>query len=440
MQQEPARAIASTAETTIALLERVLPAERSFAVRLWDGTTVPPPSGPVADPPATIVLTHEGALPSMLQLPVDVSVGEAYLRGDVDVEGDLESAFEFLDHAELALSPSDWMGIAADAAKLRRHLAGSRGAGPVARVAARMRGRMHSRDRDRQAITHHYDVSNAFYALCLDARMVYSCGYFPTPHASLDEAQEAKLELICRKLRLKPGERLLDIGCGWGALPLYAAERFGVEAHGITLSEKQLELARARAADAGLADRVTYELRDYRDLDGTFDKIASVGMAEHVGREKLPVYFGEAFAHLRPGGLMLNHAISRGPVGAAVDERVISGEFMRRYVFPDGEILPLWQSLEAAEGAGFEVRDVEDLREHYAATLRAWVANLERRWSDAVEEAGRDRTRLWRLYMAGSAHRFAAGHLAIHQALLAKPDAHGRVELPRTRADLYARA
>jgi cyclopropane-fatty-acyl-phospholipid synthase len=331
------------------------------------------------------------------------------------------------------VSPLEWIRIAADAAKVQ-----ARGGGLVAGVAARLRGRVHSRERDRQAIAHHYDVSNDFYALFLDARMVYSCGYFPNGDETLDRAQEAKLDLICRKLRLQPGERFLDIGCGWGALAIHAAERFGVTSTGVTLSQKQLDLARQRARDAGLEERVRFELRDYRDVAGQFDKIASIGMAEHVGRETLPTYFRTAYEHLAPGGLMLNHAIHRGPIRSEVDGRVVSGEFMRRYVFPDGEILPLWQSLEAAESAGFEVRDVEDLREHYAQTLRAWVRNLEARWDDAVRVAGPERARLWRVYMAGSAHRFAAGHLAIHQALHAKPDVRGRAHVPRTRADLYA--
>lgn len=424
---------ATTAAATASLLERVLPRERAFAVRLWDGTTLEPAGEVRADPPATIVLTNPDAVAEMFQLPIDVHLGEAFLRGDLEVEGDIEAAFEFLDHAEVRVSPMDWIRIAADAAKL-----GAGPSGPLEAIAARLRGDTHTPERDRQAITHHYDVSNDFYACFLGAEMVYSCAYWPPGVGTLDEAQRAKHDLICRKLRLRPGERFLDIGCGWGALAIHAAERCGARAVGVTLSEKQLDLARRRAREAGLDDRVSFELRDYRDLDGEYDKIASIGMAEHVGREQLPAYYRAAFERLAPRGAMLNHAIQRGPLRSDADERVVSGEFMRRYVFPDGEILPLWRSLEAAEGAGFEVRDVEDLREHYAETLRAWVGNLEARWDDAVAAAGEERARLWRLYMAGSAHRFSVGHLAIHQSLLAKPDARGRVGVPRTRDDLYA--
>lgn len=421
------------ADATISLLERVLPSERAFAVRLWDGTTLPGSDAGDGDPAATIVLTNPDAVAEMFQLPIDVHLGEAFLRGDLEVEGDIEAAFEFLDHAEVRVSPLDWVRIAADAAKL-----GVGPSGPLEAIAARLRGAEHTPDRDRQAITHHYDVSNDFYACFLGAEMVYSCAYWPQGVTTLDEAQRAKHDLICRKLRLRPGERLLDIGCGWGALAIHAAERFGARAVGVTLSEKQLDVARRRARDAGLDDRAVFELHDYRDLDGEYDKIASVGMAEHVGREQLPAYYRSAFERLAPGGAMLNHAIQRGPLRSEADARVVSGEFMRRYVFPDGEILALWRSLEAAEDAGFEVRDVEDLREHYAETLRAWVANLESRWDEAVAAAGDERARLWRLYMAGSAHRFAAGHLAIHQSLLAKPDPRGRAGLPRTREDLCA--
>jgi len=424
---------ARLADTTVSLLNRVLPPERDFAVRLWDGTTLPAATAEDGARRATLVLTNPDAVAEMFQLPIDVHLGEAFLRGDLEVEGDIEAVFAFLDHAEVRVSTSDWIRIAADAAKL-----GAGRAGPVAALAAHLRGTAHSPDRDRQAITHHYDVSNDFYACFLGARMAYSCAYWPQNVEDLDEAQDAKHDLICRKLRLRPGERLLDIGCGWGGLAIHAADRYGAHAVGATLSEKQVDDARRRAREAGLEGRVSFELRDYRDLDGAYDKIASVGMAEHVGRDQLPTYYRAAFDRLVPGGAMLNHAIQRGPLRSEADDRVVSGEFMRRYVFPDGEILPLWQSLEAAEGAGFEVRDVEDLREHYAETLRAWVRNLEARWDEAVAAASPERARLWRVYMAGSAHRFASGHLAIHQCLLAKPDARGRAGVPRTRHDLYA--
>lgn len=414
---------------TLSLLERVLPASRSFAVRLWDETTLPATSGP---PRATLVLKGSDTLGRMLTPPLDLAVGEAYLRGDFEVEGNMEAVFEAAEALRLHHFPLDWASAAQEAATLRKH-AHPR---PVA-LATRLHGRRHSRTRDRQAIRHHYDVSNAFYKLWLDGRMVYSCAYFPEGTETLDAAQEAKLELICRKLRLKRGERLLDIGSGWGGLVIYAAQRYGAHALGITLSERQVEEARARVRAAGLEDRVRIEGLDYRDLEGTFDKIASVGMAEHVGREKLDTYFRTAWDRLKPGGLMLNHAISRGPRTLQSLDGLVSGEFTQRYVFPDGEILPLWESLQTAETQGFEVRDVEDLREHYALTLRRWVKNLEASWVEAVREAGPERARLWRLFLSASAYQFACGYLSVHQALLAKPDARGRVALPPSRADLY---
>jgi cyclopropane-fatty-acyl-phospholipid synthase len=414
-------------ELTLSLLERILPEERTVAVRLWDGSVLPATVQPAR---ATLVLAQSDTLGRMLTPPIDLSAGEAFIRGDFDIEGDIEAAFEILTTLDLRFSPLDWLRLARDAAALGKHGR----AGPLA-LAARLRGR--DKERDRLAIAYHYDVSNRFYELWLDRRMVYSCAYFPTGGETLDEAQEAKLELICRKLRLKPGERLLDIGCGWGGLVVYAAERYGVSALGVTVSQKQHEEASARVAAAGLEDKVSIKLRDYRELDGEFDKIASVGMAEHVGGDHLPTYFKVVWRCLRPGGLMLNHAISAGPAPPQGSGKAMSGEFAKRYVFPNGEILPLWRTLKDAEEAGFEARDVEDLREHYRATLRCWTKNLERRWDEAVGEVGLELARLRKLFLNVAAFQFAAGHVAIHQALLAKPDAYGRVELPPSRADLY---
>jgi cyclopropane-fatty-acyl-phospholipid synthase len=267
--------------------------------------------------------------------------------------------------------------------------------------------------------------------------MVYSCAYFPEGDEDLDTAQEKKLEHIARKLRLAPGERLLDIGAGWGGLVLFAAERYGVRAVGVTVAEQQVRYARDQVRRRGLEGRVEVRPEDYREVRGRFDKIASVGMAEHVGRANLPEYFRTAYANLEPGGLMLHHVITRGPVPGRFPGELASGEFLRRYVFPDGEILPLWTHLQAAEAAGFEVRDVEDWREHYAVTLRHWVRRLNARFAEAAAEVGEARARLWRLYMSVSAYQFAAGHLAVHQVLLAKPDGRGQVPLPRSRAWIY---
>lgn len=413
-------------EAALSLLERVLPQERSFAVNLWEQAVLPAGSSPEK---ATLLIRSPEALGRMFQPPLDLSLGESFLRGDLEVEGDLEAVFAAVEGVTPRLSVLQLPTLLKDLAALRRQ-AGST-------LAARLRGAPHSKARDRAAIQHHYDISNAFYRLWLDERMVYSCAYFPTGSETLDQAQEAKLEHVCKKLRLERGERFLDVGCGWGGLVIYAARRYGVEALGITLSQRQLEEARARVKRAGLEGRVRVELLDYREVEGLFDKVASVGMAEHVGRENLPAYFRAAWKCLRPGGLMLHHVITQGPVVLAAEKSLASGAFMKRYVFPDGEILPLWHNLQAAESVGFEVRDVEDLREHYALTLRQWIRNLEARWGEAAAEVGLERARLWRLYMAASAHQFAYGHLSVHQTLLARPGERGHVPLPPSRADLY---
>jgi cyclopropane-fatty-acyl-phospholipid synthase len=265
--------------------------------------------------------------------------------------------------------------------------------------------------------------------------MVYSCGYFRSPDDSLDLAQEQKLDLICRKLRLKSGERLLDIGCGWGALIIHAARHYGVQALGITLSQAQAQLAAERIRQAGLQDRCRAEVRDYRDVtqEDAFDKIVSVGMFEHVGERMLPEYFARAFRLLRPGGVFLNHGIAESPFKPRRGD-----SFVNRYVFPDGELLPLHVTLRAAEQAGWEVRDVESLRQHYALTLDHWVRRLEANADDARRIVGDIHYRIWRLYMTGGAHRFRANWMSVFQTLLSKPD-RGLSAVPLTREDWYRR-
>lgn len=417
------------ATRTLQLLESLLPAERSFDIHLWNGDVMPATVLPVR---ATLVLNEPDVLARMLQPPLDMSAGEAYLRGDFDIKGDVGAIMDAIDDLTVRRSPAEWF-------KLARQLSAQAGSPLKAlAAAARITGRKHSRQRDRQAIEHHYDVSNDFYKLWLDERMVYSCAYFETGTETLDEAQAAKLDLICRKLQLQPGDRLLDIGCGWGGLLIYAAQNYGVTGVGVTLSSQQVDEARQRIAAADLHEQIEVKLLDYRDLTESFDKIVSVGMAEHVGAEKLPDYFQVAWTHLQPGGLMLNHAISRGPVKQHGNEGLVTGEFVQRYVFPDGEILPLWQQLQGAETAGFEVRDVEDLREHYARTLGCWVENLEANWNEALTEVTESQARLWRLYMSISGYYFGRGYLAVHQSLLARPDPQGQVALPLRRYWLEA--
>jgi len=402
---------------------------RDFAVRLWDGTVWP---AETAEPAFTWVIRRPGALRRMFRgWDTDVHLGEAYVCGDFDVEGHLEAAFRTGDWLlRGGVGRLDALRLAVDA----RRLPADDDDRPD--PAAHLHGKVHSRSRDRQAISFHYDRSNEFYALWLDRRMAYSCAYFERADMDLDTAQERKLDLVCRKLRLHPGQSLLDIGCGWGSLVMHAAERYGVDATGITLSERQAEFAARQIAAAGLAERCRVRVQDYRDLreDERFDRIASIGMVEHVGGPKLPEYFAAAWRLLRPGGAFLNHGIT----WRAAESRLAGETFDARFVFPDGRLTTLHAVLRPAEECGFEVRDVESLREHYALTLRHWVRRLEARYDETLRHVDEPTRRIWRLYMAGAAHAFAVGRINVHQTLLVKPD-DGRSGMPLTRADWYAR-
>jgi cyclopropane-fatty-acyl-phospholipid synthase len=420
------------------------PGGRDFAVRYWDGVVEAGRSTPA---PFTLRLERPGALRRMLLPPNELSIIEAYLSGDVDIDGRVEDAATLGDAINRRVRSARTLAsivrhvLALPKSDAAREVRAARAERSVERV-----GGQHEKERDRAAVRYHYDIGNDFYALWLDERMVYSCAWFETPDTPLDDAQLAKLELICRKLRLRPGERLLDVGCGWGALVIHAARQHGVTALGITLSEEQAKVARERIAAAGLSDRVRVEIRDYRDLPqgATFDKIASVGMVEHVGVPKLPLYFAALHRVLAPRGLLLNHGIVS--VGAArphgwrdrVEARLWRrNAFIEQYVFPDGQLGPLHAVIAAAEGAGFETRDVESLREHYAITLRHWTSRLTANAARAIEIAGERTFRTWRLYMAASAHAFAAGSINVVQTLLSKPDQTGASGLPLTRADIY---
>jgi cyclopropane-fatty-acyl-phospholipid synthase len=398
---------------------------RDFSIELWDGSR--------------IAATHEerfalrfvvpGALRTAFSPPVELSAGRAFAAGLVDVDGDLELAIERLAEAVAALNPLRAQRLV----RLLRRM--PRAALPLLRE-ARLHGRLHSRARDRAAIGFHYDQPVDFYRTFLDRELVYSCAYYDEGVESVDEAQLAKLDYTLRKVRLRPGERLLDIGCGWGALVIRAAQRFGAIALGITLSRKQYEEAKQRVELASLGDRARIELRDYRELRGErFDKIVSIGMFEHVGRARLPAYFRAAYDALRPGGLFLNHGIADE---SKTHKGGRSSGFMGRFIFPDGELVAVADALRIAERSGFEVRDIENLREHYARTLRAWIANLERNRAAAVAAAGEQSYRAWRLYLAGSAQGFRVGRMGVFQSLLARPRGDGHVELPPTRRDLYA--
>jgi cyclopropane-fatty-acyl-phospholipid synthase len=404
-------------------------------VRLWNGAMWPD-----ARPrEAILVLNHPGALSQMLLPATEVGLAEAYLHHDFDIEGNIEVAFEIGDF--LLAHLGDWktkLKIGGSLVTLPQRDGRSTMRNAARQLLPRIRGRKHSPERDRRAVTFHYDVSNDFYRLWLDRRMVYSCAYFQSPNDDLDTAQEQKLDYICRKLRLRPGQRLLDIGCGWGALIIYAAKHFGVCADGITLNEPQAKWARARIEETGLDSQMEIELRDYRDLAAEdaelYDAIVSVGMAEHVGRERLRNYFAQAYRVLKPGGVFLNQAIGEDIVSRP-DNR--GGSFIEQYVFPDGDIPPLSIMLAAAESAGFEIRDVENLRQHYALTSRHWLRRLEAHHDEALRFVDETTYRVWRLYTAGSAHGFQRGHMAVYQTLLAKPGTAGRVDLPLRRDDWY---
>lgn len=429
---------------TLSILNKALAryGPRDFAIRLWDGTSVP--SDPGQETRFTLVLNTPYVLRRMLLPPNELSLGEAYLDGDWDVEGDVLAAMRLGDvFEELALGLGDIIGLARQVMMLPKEPRIESHGNGQASGAPELQGTEHSKDRDRKAVTYHYDKGNDFFRLFLDRKMLYSCAYFHTGDETLDDAQEAKLEHLCRKLRLKAGERLLDIGCGWGALIAYAAERFGVDATGITLSQPQADLANQRIAEAGLSGRCRAIVLDYRDLGrlDQFDKIVSVGMVEHVGKAKLPEYFRVAYDSLKPGGVFLNHGITAaaGKIAGGLMDRYLfhRGAFIRKYIFPDGELIPVGDTLGIAERAGFEVRDVESLREHYALTLEHWVRRLEANQEEVRSLVSDRGYRMWRLYMAGCSHAFTSARLSIHQSLLSKPDARGNGGLPWTREDLY---
>lgn len=368
--------------------------------------------------------------------PVDLA--DAYFRGLIDIDGDLYAALSLKQYFQsLRLDWRDRIGLLTDAMRLAP--TGQSGAGSVHLLFDRSRRRFenrHSKFEDQAAISFHYDVSNDFYRLWLDRQMVYSCAYFSRPSETLDAAQSNKLEHICRKLRLNYGDRLLDIGCGWGALICWAAQHHGVTAHGITLSQRQFDYASERIRRKGLVNRVSVELLDYRDLPVTssYDKVASVGMFEHVGLANLPEYFRVVMRVLRPGGLFLNHGITHAEDGW---NKTIETEFINRYIFPNGELDRLSNIQLGMERSGFEIHDVEGLRPHYALTLRHWAQRLDAHKDAALRCVDETTFRAWRLYLAACALEFESGGTGIYQILASKPDA-GRWPLPLTRADLYA--
>jgi cyclopropane-fatty-acyl-phospholipid synthase len=394
-------------------LERVVGGDLPIAIRCYDGSSLGPPDAATA-----VVVRSPDAVRRIVQSPGELGFSRAYVAGDIDIEGDVFAALALRDRfANTRLRARDVLEIlrAAGPSALR----------PLAPPPeeARLRGRRHSKARDAAAIAHHYDLSNDFYRLLLGPSMTYSCAVWSDDTATLEDAQWAKHELVARKLDLAPGTRLLDIGSGWGSMVLHAAQEHGARAVGVTISRNQHDLATKRVAEAGLVDRVDVRLQDYRDVDdGPYDAVSSIGMFEHVGLARLREYFERIHALLRPGGRLLNHAIGRPAHMAHGRGRAATkaNAFIDRYVFPDGELHELGTVVSAMQHAGFEVRHVESLREHYALTLRRWVANLEARWDDAVDDVGSARARVWRLYLAGSALAFEADRTQVHQVLATK--------------------
>jgi cyclopropane-fatty-acyl-phospholipid synthase len=414
------------------------------AVRFWDGSCLPgtSPKGNGDEPPV-VVATAPRALAHLLHRPDQVGLARAWVDGSLTVPGDLEDVLALRrSMPSVRLSPRDRVRLAATAALAagprvlltppRPSIEASVGRRRALGRGDRGGGRRHSLARDRTAVRHHYDVSNEFYRLVLGPTMVYSCAYFSSPDDTLDEAQERKLDLICRKLHLQAGERLLDIGSGWGSLLIHAAAHYGVRAVGVTLSDPQARLARERVRAHGLHDRVEIRVADYRQLrDGPYEKIASVGMYEHVGRAELARYVGCVNKLLAPGGLFLNHGIVR-----LYSEEPPADTFISRYVFPDGELHPVGALIDELAVAKLEVRDLESLREHYPLTLRRWVSNLQARRDEAIRIAGSQRERAWTLYMLASAQAFETGEISVYQVLSARGG--GPHTLPLDRSQLLS--
>jgi len=407
----------------------------NIAVQLWDGTTLDFGSGA----PDVSLIFHDPHLFRDLILYRDpLRLAEAYFNGGLEIQGDLYKALELKDHLQsLTFSASEKVNYLLTALTLGGKSSGGNGTtvakshSGISRLLHR-----HSKTSDSKAIAFHYDVSNEFYKIWLDEQMVYSCAYFESAEDGLDRAQQNKMEHLCRKLRLRSGEKLLDIGCGWGALICWAARHHGVHAHGITLSHEQYEYCQMKIKQAGLEDKVTVELKDYRDLQGEarYDKIVSVGMFEHVGLKNLPHYFDIARRLLKPGGLFLNHGITHDREGWG---KSLSTRFINRYVFPDGELDTVSNVQRAMEGVGYEILDVESLRSHYAMTLRHWVKRLEARKTEALKLVPRSAYRVWRLYMAACALQFEEGGIGVYQ-ILAASKSNGLNSVPLTRRDLYA--
>ncbi|MGW2089622.1 class I SAM-dependent methyltransferase [Streptomyces sp. NPDC001880] len=432
--------MADAALRLTALAEELLGEKLPVRIRAWDGSESGPPGAPV------LVIRNRRALRRLLWKPGELGLARAWVAGELDIEGDLYEALDLMaaliwergSDTEDAVHPVRDPKARAFAKGLLR-LAGPWPPPPAPPEEVRRRtGSLHTRRRDKEAISHHYDVGNDFYELVLGPSMVYSCAYWEDG-GSLEDAQRDKLDLVCRKLALKKGDRLLDVGCGWGSMAIHAAREYGARVTGVTLSVEQAAFARKRIAQEGLTDRIEIRVQDYRDVrDGPYDAISSIGMAEHVGAVRFREYADDLYALLKPGGRLLNHQIARRPEKDEAAYHV--DDFIDAYVFPDGELAPVGRTVAILEEAGFEARDVESIREHYALTLRRWVANLEKQWDRAVRMTSAGRARVWRLYMAASALSFEHNKIGVNQILVVRPAEGGVSRMPLRARDWTASA
>ncbi|GAA3470119.1 class I SAM-dependent methyltransferase [Nonomuraea roseola] len=406
------------------IFEKIVGPNSNIAFMAYDGSKAGPDGSDV-----TIEVKSPIAVAYLAQAPGELGLARAYVSGHIDVHGDMYTLLdrmwnittndltlaEKLD-AVRALGPKPLlMRVPPPPQEMRRST--------LARLGSR-----HAKQRDAEAIHHHYDVSNRFYEWVLGPSMAYTCAVFPREDATLEEAQYTKFDLVARKLDLKPGMRLLDVGCGWGGMVMHAAREYGVKALGVTLSKQQAEWAQKAIVDAGLQDLAEVRFMDYRDVpEGGFDAVSSIGLTEHIGKEQLPGYFSSLYSKLKPGGRLLNHCITRP---TSTEKTINKGGFINRYVFPDGELESVGHLTTQMENSGFEVRHEENLREHYARTLKFWCENLDDNWEDALQEVGHGTARVWRLYMAGCIVGFERNKVQLHQVLGVKLDDQGAAHFP----------
>ena len=421
----------TVADTLRSVVDTITTEPLPVGIRCWDGSEIAAanPSAPV------VILRSPDAIRRLLWAPGEIGFARAYVSREIDIDGDLADGFRRLWAAvrtgtiQPRIRPATIRRAVTAAFKLgavRRPL-------PPPASEARPTGRLHSRRRDAQVISHHYDLSNALYTLLLDENMAYSCAYWTSedPSYSIADAQRDKLDLICRKLDLRPGARLLDVGCGWGALSVHAAKEYGAHVTGVTISREQLVFGQARVRAAGLEHLVDLRLQDYRDItrsdDGGYDAISTIEMGEHVGKDNYPAFLATLYGLLRDEGRLLTQQMSHAanhPGG---------GPFIERYIAPDMHMRPLPELLGTIHAAGFEIRDVHALREHYVRTVEAWTAEFERRWDDVVELVGHEQARVWRLYLVGGALTFEENRMGVDQILSVKPTASGHSGMPATR-------